>query len=86
LEPFSLLGRFTITRLVCVNARQSTTLVDARGDILIVVNTNQFLPPTIRACNAPWAHCGLHFTAFFECVVIDWLRDTNQSAFAFNFN
>ena len=29
---------------------------------------------------APWADRGSHFTALFECVVIDWLRDANQSA------
>lgn len=30
--------------------------------------------------DAPWADRGSHFTALFECVVIDWLRDANQSA------
>ena len=30
--------------------------------------------------DAPWADRGSHFTALFECVVIDWRRETNQSA------
>jgi transposase len=30
--------------------------------------------------DTPWADRGSHFTALFECVVIDWLREVNQSA------
>jgi transposase len=34
----------------------------------------------VMQINAPWADRGSHFTALFECVVINWLRDANQSA------
>ena len=34
----------------------------------------------VMQIDAPWADRGSHFTALFECVVIDWLREANQSA------
>ena len=34
----------------------------------------------VMQIDAPWAERGSHFTALFECVVIDWLREANQSA------
>ena len=34
----------------------------------------------VMQIDAPWADRGSHFTALFECVVVDWLRDANQSA------
>jgi transposase len=30
----------------------------------------------------PWAERGSHFTALFECIVIEWLKEASFSAVA----
>lgn len=43
----------------------------------------QYAEHGVMQIDAPWADRGLHFTALFECVVIDWLREANQSGVDF---